>query len=94
MLYVTSLEKRIAIAALCIATALPLPAFAKPHAAAAKSRGDAPLRFDPPAAGSQQQTSHAAYEACIEHPSPEGAPCNCEHLLQSQPAAKAKRRHG
>lgn len=77
-----------AIAALCIAVALPLPALARPHAAAAKT---APLHFDPPAAGPRQQTGNTAYEACIENPSPEGSPCNCDHLLQAQPAAKVKR---
>jgi len=79
-----------AIVALCTVAAL--HAHARPQAASGstKQRQDAPLRFDPPAAGAPQQ-ANAAYESCIANPSPDGVGCSCEHLLPGKPAAKPRR---
>ena len=84
----------VAIVAVCAAAALPQLASAKPRVAANahKVRNDAPLRFDPPAAGTPQRGS-AAYDDCVDHPSPDGAAINCEHLRPLPQLAKPKRQH-
>ncbi|MBI3346353.1 MAG: hypothetical protein HY020_03975 [Burkholderiales bacterium] len=82
-----------AAALLCWAAVLPQLADAHPHGAASapKHGNDAPLRFDPPAAGTPQQ-SNANYDACIDHPSPDGVAVDCQALLRTPPTAKAKAR--
>jgi hypothetical protein len=78
-----------ALIALGVALTLPLPAMAKPQATAGKHRVDTPLRFDPPAAG-PAQSSNVGYDACIDQPSPEGAPCDCQALMGASSTAKPK----
>lgn len=60
---------------------------APPHSQPASSphAPHGPLRFDPPAAG--PGASSTAYEACIDHPSPDGLTSECQALL---PPAKAQ----
>jgi hypothetical protein len=48
-----------------------------------RHRTDTPLRFDPPAAGPAHP--RADYEACIDHPSPDGLACDCSALLPRAP---------
>lgn len=43
-----------------------------------------PLRYDPPAAG--PAASDAAYDACIDHPSPDGLTMDCQALQRPAPA--------
>ena len=80
-----------AAAVLWWSAALPLLADARPQGAAdtTKHRHDAPLRFEPPAAGPAQQ-GDANYAACIDQPSPDGATSDCHALLRAAPAAKPK----
>ena len=70
---------------ICLGGALQL------SAAAPKPRKQAPLRFDPPAAGPAQRNS-AGYDACIDNPSPDGLGIDCQALLHQTPTAKAKLR--
>lgn len=79
-----------ALAALCLAALLTPPTLARPQPAAPKPRSDAPLRFDPPAAGPVQR-GNAGYEACIDQPSPDGAAIDCQALLRPASAAKPRR---
>ncbi|RTL45740.1 MAG: hypothetical protein EKK53_05150 [Burkholderiales bacterium] len=58
------------------------------HAAATASQPA--LRYDPPGAG--PAPGNAAYEACIDHPSPDGLVMDCQ-ALQAHPSAKPRRKH-
>lgn len=51
-------------------------------AAALQHPSSEPLRFDPPAAGPTSTSDNPAYEACIGQPSFDGAPIDCQLLLQ------------
>jgi len=86
-----------ALALVCACAMLPLTTAAKPQAATSKHRNDAPLHFDPPAAGPAQagNAAHPGYDACIEQPSPDGAAIDCQALAAQAPAkAKAQpKRH-
>ncbi len=69
------------------ACGLPRPASAvvpESSASTAKRRTDAALRFNPPAAGPRHPT-RADYEACIDHPSPDGLATDCSALLPDTP---------
>lgn len=79
-----------AVAALCLAALLTPPASARPQAPAPKPRAEAPLRFDPPAAGPAQR-ANPGYDACIDQPSPDGAAIDCQALLRPASAAKPRR---
>lgn len=58
--------------------------------AAPKAHKQAPLRFDPPAAGPAQR-ANAGYDACIDNPTPDGLVIDCQ-ALRSPAAAKPKPR--
>lgn len=60
------------------ACGLPRPAASSPQESAPKRRAAEALRFDPPAAGPARSL---AYEACIDHPSPDGIASDCQALL-------------
>lgn len=66
---------------------LGLGALLQPAVAAPKAHKQAPLRFDPPAAGPAQR-GNGGYEACIDNPSPDGLAIDCQALRH--PAANAK----
>lgn len=86
-------SRRAALGVFCLAATLAMQAGARPQQAAAapKHRNDAPLRFDPPAAGPAQR-DRASYEACIEQPSPDGAAFDCQALLRPAATARLKPR--
>lgn len=67
---------------------------AKPHAHAAGrpavAASQPPLRYDPPGAG--PAAGDSAYEACIDHPSPDGLVMDCQ-ALQRPSVAKLRRKH-
>jgi hypothetical protein len=65
------------------APAASAPKLARPVNATRKLN-DTPLRFDPPSAGPHGPT-RAAYEYCIEHPSPDGLYTDCSALLPNDP---------
>ena len=65
------------------------PAAARPQAAP-KPRAEAPLRFDPPAAGPAQR-ANPGYDACIDQPSPDGAAIDCQALLRPAGTARPRR---
>ncbi|CAM3638245.1 hypothetical protein [Roseateles saccharophilus] len=72
---------------------LGLGAMLQPAVAAPKAHKQAPLRFDPPAAGPAQR-ANAGYEACIDNPTPDGLVIDCQALRTPAAAAKPKpRRH-
>lgn len=79
-----------AVAALCLAALLAPPAAARPQAAPPKPRAQAPLRFDPPAAGPAQR-ANPGYDACIDQPSPDGAAIDCQALLRPAGTARPRR---
>ncbi len=76
---------RAAVLLVCIGTALQL------SLAAPKPHKQAPLRFDLPAAGITQ-ASNPGYDACIDNPSPDGLPIDCQALRQPATASDAKLR--
>lgn len=74
---------------ICACTTLPLLAHAKPRAASSKHRSDAPLHFDPPAAG-HAPMANPGYDACIGQPSPDGAAIDCQALASGSTSARPK----
>ncbi|MBV8036752.1 hypothetical protein [Roseateles sp.] len=80
---------RAVLIVLCVC-AMPLLAAARPQAAPPKHRNDAPLRFDPPAAGPLQRAS-TDYGACVDNPSPDGAAIDCQALVRTSTAPRPKR---
>lgn len=75
--------------ALAQPTAQPKPAAsaAQPHQAPCPQ---GPLHFDPPAAGPARPPS--GYEACIDHPSPDGLTSECQALLTPTRAPARRKR--
>lgn len=66
------------------------PAVRHKHAAPAVAASQAVLRFDPPSAG--PTAAQAAYEACIDHPSPDGLTMDCQALREPTVAKPRRKR--
>lgn len=92
---------RVALLAASVSLLAPQPAaratdHARPkpdaHAAGrpAAAASQPPLRYDPPGAG--PAPSDSAYEACIDHPSPDGLVMDCQSLQRPSMAKPRRKR--